>query len=1164
MFRKEKTIILLFILIATPFISFLVSSTITTSKVSTSNAVSVNPSLPSLTDVSDPNDGELWSSFLGLPGDTTCKPVLDTINGIGSEEILYIGSHIGLSKINVEQGTIYWFISTPGAILSITPLNDVTDDNIRDVLVTVDTQDFNNVELIDGFSGEKIWSFRPTATVFVDDIGFSEEETRSWNGLQIEDLTSDGFADVVISSYSTIYALDVLDGTLLWSADATDDVWSLDLLADDLDLDGTKEIIFGSQDGELLVVSGKTGKEIWSIQATESLQFTNPDLGTTISIEQNVYDVMILEDFNGDNKDDVIITTESGYVSIFDITNGKLLDEVKVFSLAGTSEKVSYFGSETFYNVMVFELDSISSDTQILTLGRGSGTFGNSTVSIIDIDQNEMNIFWSSSSINIAEVKSISSHNSQDGTGSFTKLIIPTGIENSTNNFLISIYSLENQTLVDQWTISAYTSSMNFDLYSDSETSGSDYPFTGNYALSVNNITGSLESDVLIFLAGYGLYALDGETGVMLWRLTISTQEQMEIFYDINNDSTVDLLRMSIHYLDSWQTSRFTVTKLAVVDGTTGETIWHHEMAMEDQQLLSGGYSQVKLAEDITGDGIPDLWLAQRESTSQTYLLQNISKVLLLNGFNGSIVWEATATNPNWVYNPDILKIISIVPVEDQNSDGIQDILLSGQNGYIYCHSGIDGSYLWNITREADFLDPHYRDWLPYRGVIYNIGDMVGNSAEDILILGDNRAILVDSTNFSTIHWIWNNVDGWMDEEDFIVHIDDAHNESVLRLFRNKNEQPLISFLDLETGLITYDIEGDHNQLNLKLFQVDFNEDGIRDHTAFVPWNSGDVNSLMQGYYVIDGSDGTFLSIYMAYKEGFDTGFYYMDQFIGAGITDFTDYVSDMNDDNIPELLFAWSVDQGGGMDENNQGMTLEIIDVSTLFATVFDNYSIIPVYKEEYSHPSMMPAAFMRNLGDISGNDKEDILMTLITPTGGFSSIIIDSDTGLVWKEIDGLVMSAFLPSELNGTLEGNIVFLDNHGRLRSINNLYTVDISDIEIQPGSSGKYQLSWETTAQEVFTQIFLSGTEIANTFDSEITIYLSYGEHIISVAITDRNGISAYASIIVVNEKGGGVFILWIAIGAIVIVFVGLKIFVKIRPKDNLADFGPTVEMEGEK
>ncbi|MHA1556926.1 MAG: hypothetical protein ACTSPM_08350, partial [Candidatus Heimdallarchaeota archaeon] len=115
----------------------------------------------------------------------------------------------------------------------------------------------------------------------------------------------------------------------------------------------------------------------------------------------------------------------------------------------------------------------------------------------------------------------------------------------------------------------------------------------------------------------------------------------------------------------------------------------------------------------------------------------------------------------------------------------------------------------------------------------------------------------------------------------------------------------------------------------------------------------------------------------------------------------------------------------------------------------------------------------------------------------------------------------------------------------------------------PGSSGKYQLSWETNAQEVFSQIILSGTEIANTFDSSVTIYLSYGEHTVSVAITDRNGISAHASFVVVNEKDGGVFILWIAIGAIVIVFTGLKIYVKVKPKDNLADFGPSVEMEEE-
>ena len=242
--------------------------------------------------------------------------------------------------------------------------------------------------------------------------------------------------------------------------------------------------------------------------------------------------------------------------------------------------------------------------------------------------------------------------------------------------------------------------------------------------------------------------------------------------------------------------------------------------------------------------------------------------------------------------------------------------------------------------------------------------------------------------------------------------------------------------------------------------------------------------------------------------------------------------------------------------------MVIELIDVSSQFATMYQNFTLVKVLKETFSHPSISPAIYMKNIGDLSGNGEEDILVTLKTIEQGFRTIILDSDTGLIWKDLDGLVLNSFAPSSLNGTLSGNLVLQDSFGRLRAINNQYTVDFLDLGVEIGNNGACELAWETNALDVYTRIYLSGTEIAATFESEIVVYLSQGEHLISVSITDRQGVSAYSSIVILNEKGGGILILWIVIGAIVILFVGLKIYFRFKPKDDLSDFGPSVEMEG--
>lgn len=1143
--------VILLIMLITPMNSFLHSTEANRSeKISIIEKTDIEKEYQNFSLNSASSFGEIWSSISGIAGEITAKPIIDSINESGKESIVYLGTTIGLSKVNIKSGFIYWFLSTPGAILSITAADDVNNDNVRDVLITFDNQQFNNTEMIDGYTGEVLWSFRPTAIAWVEGLGFSLEESRSWSGLSINDITYDNIRDIVISSFKTVYALNAINGELLWKTTGSDDIWTLELTENDLDNDDILDVIFGSQDGELVAVSGATGETIWNIIATSPVQFTD-ESGATFSIDQSIYDIKIVNDLTNDEKKDIMITTEEGYASFFDIQTGVLLDKVKAFSRIGSNVGFYNFGDSEFYNLIGQNVNSVSEIPHILTTGRSSGTFANNSLSLLSYIQDEIFVNWSLSSIEITNVRSIAIIQSEG----FTKMIIPYATESEENNiYLIGIYNLENQSLLNEWNISSF-SKLNDIKIDTGSTKDISYPFTGNYAYFVDDFYGTIDNEILTIISGHGVYLLDGESGKIIWRLTSSSQEKMDLFYDVNSDSTIDILRKSVYYLDNWRTDRFVFTKLTLIDGTTGANIWEHEIPIENQTLVGGGYAQIEIADDITGDSIPDIWLSQEETASQELLLKNISKVKLLDGANGNIVWESLPTNPSWVYNKEHLKIISICPIEDQNLDGLQDILVACQSGWIYCLSGNNGSNLWNITRDGWFLDPNHRDWIPYRPTIKNIGDFMGNSAEEFVVVGDNQILLVDSTNFSNVHWSWFNTDGWMEEEIFYIHIDESKNETYIIISRNKNEQQYTSFINLKSGLIECNIERELNQMVIDPFIADFNNDETRDHLVFIPW--GDDKGFNAGYYIFSGKTGEPISYYFPSFTGFEINFYYIDQIFRTGISDFVDFLPDKNQDGIPELVVGCSIGRHNSEDIS-QGMVLEIIDVSKPIAEVIRRFDFIQIIKDEFSRPPLLPTITVKNLGDISGNNHEDILLTLAKIDGSFTSYIIDTESGLTWKEIDSIIISTITSEFLTGTLNESFIFIDSDGRIRALNNEYKVIVTDFALQKGNNGEYFISWSSTASNYITNIYLDGTIILTSYENQATIFMSNGNHTLSIAIVDRSGISAFATFKVINNNTGGVFFVWIVIIAVTFTYIGVKIFLWKKPKEDLMDFGPEI------
>ncbi len=339
----------------------------------------------------------------------------------------------------------------------------------------------------------------------------------------------------------------------------------------------------------------------------------------------------------------------------------------------------------------------------------------------------------------------------------------------------------------------------------------------------------------------------------------------------------------------------------------------------------------------------------------------------------------------------------------------------------------------------------------------------------------------------------------------------------------------------------------------MQLFIDDFNNDDVRDHLMFRPWGNDD---LSEWVYIISGSDGSIISYYSPYKPNFDYNFWVVDQLFRIGMDSFVDIIEDQNGDNVLELIVSWSVGQHSE-EEDAQGMVVELLDMTKTQAEIIHYYNFVKVKKEEWVKPSSIPSLYTKNLGDVTGDGNPDILVTLIEPLGEIVSIILDiSEDEGIWKEISSTIFSSITPQDLDGLLADNFVYTDMYGRIRAVDSFYTVAIEYFDAVREGTGKYLIQWESDAENVITTILVDGEMVSTVFDSEAEIYLSNGNHSISVAIRDSNGISAFANMDVTIEKVGGVFIIWIVIIVVIISFIGVKLFFRFKRKEDLTDFGP--------
>ena len=156
---------------------------------------------------------------------------------------------------------------------------------------------------------------------------------------------------------------------------------------------------------------------------------------------------------------------------------------------------------------------------------------------------------------------------------------------------------------------------------------------------------------------------------------------------------------------------------IIAINGETRERFWCDEADTESQNTRAGNQS-ISLG-DFDGDGLLDVANVTQVGRLRIILAKDMGKDRKL------VLWEYPGAESGEFIGP--------AAIADFNKNGIMDIVIAGQNGFIYIFEGSTGEILWKSADNArDLISPPligdldndgYLDILAYRadGNFYKI-----------------------------------------------------------------------------------------------------------------------------------------------------------------------------------------------------------------------------------------------------------------------------------------------------------------------------------------------------------------------------------------------------------------------------------------------------------